>query len=150
MARPSECGRAATAQRRHCGRAPRRGGGSTTRGPVKGREARMRRLVAFVAVALLALTACQPTASPLADWPQFHAGPCLQGHNTQEVTLSATTVPHIGVMWVGLIGGPANSSPAVSSGVVYVASNDGKIFALGLNPAITPAPSASPRPAPTP
>jgi outer membrane biogenesis lipoprotein LolB len=69
-----------------------------------------RRLVSLAAVALLALTACSPTTTVTpGDWPQFHDGPTLQGHNTQETILSPATVPHIGVMWVGLTGGPINS-----------------------------------------
>jgi outer membrane protein assembly factor BamB len=35
-----------------------------------------------------------------------------------------------GVLWTGLTGGPIHSSPTVSNGVVYVGSDDGKLYAF--------------------
>src|SRR3954471_8958654 len=35
-----------------------------------------------------------------------------------------------GVLWTGTTGGPVHSSPTVSNGVVYVGSDDGKLYAF--------------------
>ena len=51
--------------------------------------------------------------------------------------------------WTFLTGGEVYSSPAVAYGVVYVGSNDGKLYAIGSEPDI-PSPSYTvPSPSPT-
>ena len=92
----------------------------------------MRRLLSFAAVAVLTVTACDPTASATGDWLQFHNGPTRQGHNPQETTLSPANVAALGVVWTGSSGSYIRSSPAVADGVVYIGSTDGKLYAYAV------------------
>jgi PQQ-like domain len=90
----------------------------------------MRRIASVAAVAALLLAACGTSTTPTAgDWPQFHAGPNLQGHNTAELVLSVATVPHIGLMWTGMTAGSIDSSPVVAGGTVYVGTAFGRLLA---------------------
>jgi outer membrane protein assembly factor BamB len=67
------------------------------------------------------------------DWTQFHNGPTHEGFNTDESTLSASNVPRLRVAWTGTTGsGIGFSSPAVADGVVYVGSEDGKLYAYAV------------------
>jgi outer membrane protein assembly factor BamB len=72
----------------------------------------------------------QPQAVAVsADWPQFHNGPTREGYNAQEYVLTASNLGDLGVAWTGTTGNDVTSSPAVSNGVVYVGSVDGKLYA---------------------
>ena len=73
-----------------------------------------------------------PTASPLGDWTQSHNGPTHEGYNTAETTISPSTVANLGVAWTGATGRSIESSPAVATGVVYVGSSDGKLYAYAV------------------
>ena len=59
-------------------------------------------------------------------WPMFRGGPANRG-----VTLNETG-PHDGldVRWTFPTGAPITASPVVADGVVYVASQDGNLYAL--------------------
>jgi hypothetical protein len=59
-----------------------------------------------------------------ADWPMFH-------HAAEHTGLTTSTVPMTNrTLWKFTTGGKVFSSPAVSDGVVYVGSFDGKVYAL--------------------
>ncbi len=102
------------------------------------------RLLAFGAAAALAV-ALMPAAAtaapvrphvvaaiPSGDWTQFHNGPTREGNNTQETTLSASNVSDLRLAWTGTSGNTFWSSPAVANGVVYVGSEDGKLYAFAV------------------
>jgi outer membrane protein assembly factor BamB len=61
-------------------------------------------------------------ASP-GDWPMFHADLQHTGTTSEIVTPPITLLWSYPTGWTG-------SSPAVSGGVVYVGSDDGKVYAL--------------------
>lgn len=67
-------------------------------------------------------------ASP-GDWPVFHADLQHTG------TTSETVTPPLTVKWRYTTGSYVYSSPAVSGGVVYVGSDDNRVYVFG-----TPAP----------
>ena len=77
--------------------------------------------VVALAVALLAVTAC--------DWTQFRAGPGRAGYVLDQA-LQPAAVPGLVQRWAGTTGGPVQSSPAIASGVAYVGSDDGKLYAF--------------------
>jgi outer membrane protein assembly factor BamB len=67
------------------------------------------------------------------DWTQFHNDVTHQGYNTAETVLSPSNVGALGVAWTATTGGSIfNSSPAVADGVVYVGSEDGKLYAYAV------------------
>ncbi len=63
------------------------------------------------------------------DWTQFRDGPNHYGANPAESALSKDTVEGLTQKWAIITGAPIRSSPAVVNGIVYVGSNDGRIFA---------------------
>jgi outer membrane protein assembly factor BamB len=85
---------------------------------------RSRRLIVLVSSMLLVLVASG------CDWTQFRYGSDHTGFNPVEITLSATNVANIREAWFGSTGGHVVSSPAVVNGVVYVGSEDGKLYAF--------------------
>ena len=75
------------------------------------------------------------TASPrvaggsTADWPQFRFTPRHLGRNPFEDVLDRSNVSQLQMKWSLPIGQTVLSSPAVAGGVVYVGSDDGKVYA---------------------
>ena len=65
------------------------------------------------------------------DWAMFHADPAHTGAGptNTEVTLS---------VWTCFTGGAGVSSPAVSAGIVYIGSDDGKFYALNASSGVQP------------
>ena len=96
--------------------------------------------VAALAVALMPFSASAATAKPhvvpavvaSGDWAQFRDSPTHVGYNTQEDTISASNVGALAVAWTGATGDAITSSPAVAGGVVYVGSQDGKLYAYAV------------------
>jgi len=87
-----------------------------------------------LAVALMPATTLAAPASPqpaiaAGDWAQYHNGPSHQSYNAQENLLSPSNVAALGVAWTATTGATVTSSPAVVSGVVYVGSMDGTLYA---------------------
>ncbi len=62
-------------------------------------------------------------------WPQFRNGPRHTGTNPSEDILSPTDVGSLGVKWRAILG-DNGSSPAVADRVVYVGSDDDKLYAF--------------------
>src|SRR5579862_528260 len=68
------------------------------------------------------------------DWPTFHFNNQRNGVNRFENVLKASNVPRLQLSWQGLMGELADfSSPAVVSGVVYIGSTDGNLYAFDAN-----------------
>jgi len=65
-----------------------------------------------------------------ADWAGFRNGPRHKGLNALENVLSPSTVDGLDVDWQAATGDNVFSSPAVASGVVYVGSADGRLYAF--------------------
>jgi eukaryotic-like serine/threonine-protein kinase len=80
-----------------------------------------------VTIALVSATAA------FADWPQFHATPARLGVSV-HTGLRRRNVDRLRIVWHHATGKTVegiNSSPAVSNGVVYIGSDDGRLYALG-------------------
>jgi glucose dehydrogenase len=83
-----------------------------------------------------------PTRSPTnppfelrpGDWPQSGRDPAHTGYNSAETIISPASVAGLSVAWTGTTGNAILSSPAVTDGVVYVGSADGKLYAFALTP----------------
>jgi outer membrane protein assembly factor BamB len=89
---------------------------------------------ALFAIALVTGSLSAPFSAPIAaassgDWPQFHGDSAHDGYNTAETTISVGNVSQLQVAWTGTTGGVVSSSPVVADGVVYIGSNDGKLYA---------------------
>jgi len=86
-----------------------------------------------VRAAMLASVLVLVAAPALADWPQFHSDPDRPGANENETKITRQNVDRLKVRWSrgtkpsdeGI-----NSSPAVAGGVVYVGSDDGRLYAF--------------------
>jgi hypothetical protein len=72
----------------------------------------------------------KPVAAAAGDWSQYHNDPAHSGYNATETTISAANVGALGVAWTATTGNAIYSSPAVANGVVYVGSNDHKLYAF--------------------
>jgi outer membrane protein assembly factor BamB len=75
----------------------------------------------------------QATNTPdigLIDWPTFHYTPDRTGFNPNERSLSVGNVAQLTVKWSHKTDGDVWSSPAVVNGVVYIGSDDNKVYAL--------------------
>ena len=67
-----------------------------------------------------------PLCLTAADWPMFRGGPALTG-------VAAGRLPdRLSLLWTFKTGGPVKSSPALVGGRVFIGSDDGKVYALGL------------------
>jgi outer membrane protein assembly factor BamB len=73
------------------------------------------------------------SAAPGGDWTQFHNGPTHEGHNTAETAISASNVANLRLAWTGATGSRIHvSSPVVADDVVYVGSEDRKLYAYAV------------------
>src|SRR5690348_16640938 len=75
-----------------------------------------------VVVLVVGLCAC--------GWPQFRSGPDHTGYQAFETAISRANVATLHQAWSVPTGGGVQSSPAVANGVLYVGSNDRKLYAL--------------------
>jgi outer membrane protein assembly factor BamB len=64
------------------------------------------------------------------DWRQFRFDNAHSGVNPFENVLSPANVANLEVIWSVTTGGLVTSTPAVVADVVYVASGDGRVYAL--------------------
>jgi outer membrane protein assembly factor BamB len=78
--------------------------------------------VAVLAVGALVLSSC--------DWTQFRLGPEHSAYSTTESAIGVGNVGTLVERWTATTGGLVHSSPAVANGVVYVGSEDGKLYAF--------------------
>ena len=62
------------------------------------------------------------------DWPQFRNGPERSGF-TQKAVVEFAGTPGLAAKWSAPTAAPVQSSPVVASGVAYVGSNDGHLYA---------------------
>jgi outer membrane protein assembly factor BamB len=93
------------------------------------------RLSRFLAVGLsVGMVVALPASSLAAvgDWAQFRESQTHQAHNTTETLISDTNVHALGLAWTGATGAAIATSPAVANGVVYIGSNDGKLYAFAV------------------
>jgi outer membrane protein assembly factor BamB len=67
---------------------------------------------------------------PAGEWQQFRGGPSHQGITTTESAVGTTNVHELRPAWTGMTGASIFSSPAVVGGVVYVGSDDGRLYAF--------------------
>ncbi len=104
-------------------------GPTNRRGQVQRLLARL--LPVSVAAAMIVLMPAAALAA-VGDWAQFRESQTHQAHNTTETLISDINVHALGVAWTGATGAAVNSSPAVANGVVYVGSNDGKLYAFAV------------------
>ena len=81
-----------------------------------------------VDVASIDAVPAEPSAG--SGWPRFHYDAISSGLNPNEKTLGYTNVPKLRVKWRATSNGPIESSPAVSGGVVYVGSDDHRLYAF--------------------
>lgn len=92
----------------------------------------VRIIVAWLALAGSALAGTIPPAiAPLdPDWRQFRFDASHTGNNRLEHTLDASNVANLSLGWQAQLGRLVfASSPAVVDGVVYIASEDGRLWA---------------------
>jgi len=93
----------------------------------------VRVIVASLALAgsVVAATPGTRAIGPLdPDWHQFRFDAAHTGNNRFEHTLDASNVANLSVAWQAQLGRPVfASSPAVVDGVVYIASQDGRLWA---------------------
>jgi glucose dehydrogenase len=71
----------------------------------------------------------RPTTHVLTDWNQFHRRNMTR-FNPYEKFLTVNNVGRLGLKWRSAAGFAVVTSPAVASGVVYVTSGDGNVYAL--------------------
>ena len=81
-----------------------------------------RRLIALVAALGLVATGC--------DWAQFRADVAHSGFQASETSIGTNNVASLASRWTTPTGGAIDSSPAVVNGVVYIGSDDTKMYAL--------------------
>ncbi len=74
--------------------------------------------------------AAQAAFTVQANWAQFRDAPAHRGFNTTENVLSPSTASGLDNDWSFDTGSIVNSSPVVASGVVYVGSVEGSLYAL--------------------
>lgn len=85
------------------------------------------RILARVAIAslLLASASCRPALSDSSSTAMFRGGPSHTG-----VAEGPTGSRYGGILWRARTAGPIRSTPAIVDGIVYVASSDGRLYAL--------------------
>ena len=81
---------------------------------------------------LLGMVALMLVASGC-DWTMFGYGPSHTHDNTTENATSASNVSSLVQLYTGQTSGQVNSPPAVANGVVYVGSEDHKLYAFAAN-----------------
>jgi len=88
------------------------------------------RLLVCVAACAAMLAGAIPASG--ADWRQYHAGPSRRGVSP-ETWLNARNIGGLRILWSRATGASkegVNSSPAVAKGIVYVGSDDGRLWAF--------------------
>ncbi len=83
------------------------------------------RMLALLAALVLVAVGC--------DWTQFRADLKHGGVQTQESTIGTNNVASLTSKWTASTGGLIDSSPAVASGVAYIGSFDGKVYAFDVS-----------------
>ena len=89
------------------------------------------RIAGFVALCLLVLSVIPADAAVgTANWTQFRFNRRHTGRNPNETVLNANNVIFLGPSWQAQLGKLVDfSSPAVVDGVVYIGSDDGRLWA---------------------
>jgi len=72
------------------------------------------------------------------SWAQYRYTSTHHGVNPYENVLSTSTVSGLDVAWSFPAENAVSSSPAVADGVVYVGSNDGKVYSFTLAGGVAP------------
>jgi outer membrane protein assembly factor BamB len=84
--------------------------------------ARRVRMLGLVVGLVIALAGC--------DWPMFRFDAGHTGFNQSEILLDKSNVGSLHPIWLGMTGALVESSPAVANGVVYIGSEDHKLYAF--------------------
>lgn len=84
------------------------------------------RRITISTIVLLALLA---PAGARADWKQFHNTATRRGLTT-HASITRTEAQHLSIVWSMDTGGTVKSSPAIANGILYIGSDDGKLWAL--------------------
>src|SRR5438270_2027763 len=97
----------------------------------------LRPVVAMAALAIvIAAISVAPAAArtrgaeAVASWPQFHNTADRSGINPTERLLTTLNVGGLQVAWSTPTGGEIWSSPAVVNGMLYIGSDDHKVYAM--------------------
>ena len=69
------------------------------------------------------------TSGVAPSWPQFRFDSAHSGASPSENTITTANVANLAQAWAAETGEQVRSSPAVAGGVVYVGSNDDKLYA---------------------
>ena len=72
------------------------------------------------------------------SWAQYRYTSTHHGVNPHENVPSTSKVSGLDVAWSFPTGGSVQCSPAVADGVVYVGSNDGKVYSFTLAGEVAP------------
>src|SRR5690348_1358435 len=84
----------------------------------------------LIAGAVFSTTLSSASAQMTVDWPQFRFDDGHTGFNPSERVLTRQNVPMLQVAWQAQLGRLVDySSPAIVSGVAYLASSDGTLWA---------------------
>jgi uncharacterized repeat protein (TIGR01451 family) len=83
-----------------------------------------------VAASLLVFALATAASAVAADWSQFEFSAEHTAFNPLETVLGASNVSNLTLAWTGQTAGAVESSPAVVQGIVYVGSEDGKLYAF--------------------
>ena len=79
---------------------------------------------------LVSVLVCLTVLPSGCDWAMFRDGTAHSGYNAGENAIGTTNVGHLSTVWTAATGGSVYSSPAVTNGIVYIGSDDGKVYAF--------------------
>src|SRR5438874_1751793 len=91
---------------------------------------RRRAWLGIVGVGAVSLVLSTTTSGVAPSWPQFRFDSAHSGASPSENTITTANVANLAQAWAAETGEQVRSSPAVAGGVVYVGSNDDKLYAF--------------------
>jgi outer membrane protein assembly factor BamB len=82
-----------------------------------------------VSISIGVIVALLVPAAAHAEWRQFHNTASRRGL-TNHSGITRTESKHLGVAWNMSTGGTVKSSPVIANGILYIGSDDGKLWAI--------------------